>query len=126
MVNLKKIVIRTLITSPLYFLLHTTIYAQDGVYDGVAGLDWIVVLVLNVLSIALRLVGVAALVMLAVGSIKMSTSGGDPEAFESGKKTFTMAIGGLVIAALAWFIFDVIYQITGVEGILNFSIPNLN
>ena len=105
------------------------VYAQ-GIYvgdqtDGVAGLDWILVLIQNVLAVALRLVGVAAFIMFIVGSYKMLASGGNPDSLESGKKTFGMAIGGLVVAALAYFLFKIISDITGVEGILNISIPEL-
>jgi glucose uptake protein GlcU len=113
----------------LSIVLPTQAYAQEessGVYDGVAGIDWILVLLQNVLSVALRFIGITALVMLVVGSIKMSTSGGDPKAAQSAKSTIGMAIGGLVVATLAWLILEFISEVTGVSGITKISIPTLD
>ena len=96
----------------------------EAVIDGVATLGWIEVLAENILSIALQLIGITAFVMLLVGGIKILTSGGNPESMESGKKTLTMAIAGLVIAVFSWFILNIIGQITGVK-LTNFVIPTL-
>lgn len=112
-----------------YFLIGLLVPSQvhaQGVYEeNVAGIDWILVLIQNVLAVALRLVGVTAFIMLIVGSYKILTSSGNPDNLDSGKKTFSMAIGGLIIATLAWLAFDAIATITGVESIKFISIPTL-
>lgn len=83
--------------------------------DAVATLQGITCLFQNVLSVMLRLLGLALLIMLIVGGFKMLTSGGDPKGMEAGKQTLTLAIGGLVVALIVWFALVLIEQITGVQ-----------
>lgn len=90
-------------------------WSGDCVVDGVATLQGISCLFQNVLTIFLRLLGLALFIMVIIGGFKMLTSGGDPKGMESGKQTLTMAIGGLVAALLIWFLLVLIEQITGVQ-----------
>lgn len=115
-----------------YYLLQTTsitlaqadeLYEHEGEKD-IATLGWIVTLAKNILSVALRLIGIVAFVMLLIGGIKILTSGGNPEAMEAGKKTLTMAITGLFIAVFSWFILSILGVITGVT-LTEFAIPTL-
>lgn len=76
----------------------------------------------NILSIALTLAGIVLFIMLLVGGFRYLTSGGDPKAKEAAQGTLTQAIAGLVILLLAFVILRFIAFITGVEGILNFTI----
>lgn len=69
----------------------------------------------NILSIALRLIGVAVFVMFIVGGFKWVTSGGDPKKLQAAQATLTYAIMGLVLALLAWFILVFIEKFTGVN-----------
>ena len=66
---------------------------------------------------ALIFSGVTAVFFIALAGIKLLTSGGDKTKVEEGKKTLTVAIVGLIIILLSFFILDVISQITGVECI---------
>lgn len=117
-ITILSILFPTLVSPPLAS-------AQQGVYDDVVGLDWILTLLQNVLGVALRLIGIGSLVMLVVGSFRYLTSGGDPKGTDAAKQTISLAIGGLVVAALAWFIFQIIAKVTGVEQILDVDIPTL-
>lgn len=125
-----KKTISSILFSAYYLLQTNTVFAQtDGIYEyegkkDIVTLGWIVTLAKNILSVALRLIGIVAFVMLLIGGIKILTSGGNPEAMEAGKKTLTMAIAGLFIAVFSWFILNILGVITGVN-LLEFAIPTL-
>jgi len=59
----------------------------------------------NVLNVAINVIsivlGAVAVIMIIVGGIKYTTSGGDQNNLESAKNTIIYALVGLVIAALA-------------------------
>ena len=76
----------------------------------------------NILGVAARLAGIAALVMVLVGGFKYLTSGGDPKATEQAKHTLTWAALGLAALVGSWFILKLIATLTGVEGIKAFDI----
>ncbi|MFH1602184.1 MAG: hypothetical protein ABIB61_04490 [Candidatus Shapirobacteria bacterium] len=76
----------------------------------------------NILGVALRLLGLAVGVMIIVGGFQLLTSGGSQEGAQKARGTFTMAIFGLVLAILAWFILVFIKNFTGVE-VTEFAIP---
>jgi len=104
---------------------------NTGIYtdikgDEIASISWIQTLFGSILTIALRLVGIAAFAMLLVGGFKILTSGGNPDNMEAGKQTLTYAIIGLAVAALGYFIIQFISTFTGVTGIETFSIPTPN
>ena len=69
----------------------------------------------NIISIAIRLAGILAFIMLLIGGFKYLTSGGDPKAAESARKTITYAILGLVLIIAAWFILKFLSEFTGVD-----------
>jgi hypothetical protein len=85
------------------------------VVGDVATLQGFGCLFVNILSIALQAIGLVMFIMLIIGGFKFLTAGGDPKAVESAKGTLTMAITGLVLAILAWFILSFIGQFTGVN-----------
>ena len=76
----------------------------------------------NILSVALRLIGLAMFLMLLFGGFKYLTSGGDPKAVEAAKATLTTAVTGLVLAVLAWFILSFISKFTGIGNLLFFQL----
>ncbi len=80
----------------------------------------------NVVSTLLGLAGIILFIMLVVGGFKYITSGGDPKAVESAKKTLTSAIAGLVLTASAYLILRLIANFTGTTSILDFNVylPN--
>jgi hypothetical protein len=69
----------------------------------------------NVVSYALGFAGIVLFVLLIVGGFKFITSGGDPKAVESARKTITSAITGLVIILVSYLILVLISNITGVD-----------
>lgn len=60
--------------------------------------------VTSVINIILYIVGILAVVMVIIGGVKYTTSGGDQNAVTSAKNTILYGIIGLVIAILAYAI----------------------
>lgn len=58
----------------------------------------------NVINVILYIVGILAVVMIIIGGVKYTTSGGDQAAVTSAKNTILYGIIGLVIAILAYAI----------------------
>jgi len=69
----------------------------------------------NVISATLGLGAITVFIMLVVAGFKFLTSGGDPKATDSAKKTITFAIAGVVILALSYLLLVFIKNFTGVE-----------
>ncbi len=80
-------------------------------------------LVGNVLQIGVAGVGLAGFVMMIIGAFKYLLSGGNAKGIDEGQKTMTYAVGGLILALSAYFILNIIADFTGVQSILNFTIP---
>ena|SRR3989338_1095836 len=78
----------------------------------------------NILTVAVSLAALALFVMLLVGGFRYLTSAGDPKAAGQARQTMTYAIIGIALMALAFLIFFIIEQFTGV-AILNFEIPDI-
>ena len=77
----------------------------------------------NVVTSLLALGGIVLFIMLLTSGMKYLTSGGDPKAAEGAQKTFTYAIGGLVLLAGSYIILRIIGAITGTDSIItNFTI----
>lgn len=72
-------------------------------------------------SVILAVAGMAFFIVLLIGGFKYLTSGGDPKALDSAKKTLTYAIGGMVILALAFLFLRFIEVFTGAT-VTNFVI----
>lgn len=99
------------------------VFAQQGIdnVDGVATIKGFEGLFYNLLSSVVAIAGVVLFVMLLVGGFKYTTSGDNPKAAESAKKTLTYAIGGLVVIALGYLILLFVANFTGAD-ILDFSV----
>ncbi|KKS96227.1 MAG: hypothetical protein UV71_C0001G0101 [Microgenomates group bacterium GW2011_GWC1_43_13] len=69
----------------------------------------------NIVSYALGFAGIVLFILLLVGGFKFITSGGDPKAVESAKKTLTSAIAGLFIILVSYLIMILISNILGVD-----------
>lgn len=109
------------------WLLSLGIYLAFGASSVLAQADVatfadIEMMVGNILSVALRLLGLAVGVMVIVGGFQLLTSGGSQEGAQKARGTFTMAIFGLVLAILAWFILVFIENFTGIK-VTEFAIP---
>lgn len=101
---------------------------QEGVcvQNGVATIQGIQCLVGNVLSVAVSGIGLAGFVMLIVGAFRYLLSGGNSKGTEEGRQTITFAVAGIVLALSAYIILKLVADFTGVQSILNFTIPGSN
>src|SRR5512145_2306682 len=99
---------RILILSSIFYLLSSLVphpvhaawsgdcvaVDNEGVPD-VATIKGVECLFEGVLSVALRLIGLATFVMILVGGFTILTAGSDPKAAAAGQQTITMGIIGL-------------------------------
>lgn len=76
----------------------------------------------NVFLVFFALIGLAAFIMIIVGAITILLSGGNSKGMETGKKTITFAIIGLVLALSGFIIINLLSAFTGVN-LLQFEIP---
>ena len=89
--------------------------------NGVATIAGFEGLFARILRYAYAFAAIALFIMLLVGGFKYITSGGDPKAAESAKKTITAAIAGLVLVGTSILILRLISQFTGAD-VLNFRV----
>ena len=81
----------------------------------------------SILSVAARLAGLAAVIMIVASGFKYLTSGGDPKQTEQAKHTFTWAVIGLAALVGSWFILRLITAFTGVEvSVFDICLPGTN
>ena len=66
--------------------------------------------VTNIINAVLYVVGILAVVMVIIGGVKYTTSGGDQQAVTSAKNTILYGIVGLVIAILAYAIVNFVIE----------------
>ncbi len=76
----------------------------------------------NIVSSVMTLAGIALFVMLVIGAFRYLTSGGEPKAVESARKTMTYAIVGIVIIVSSYLVLRLLTNFTGVD-LLKFEIP---
>lgn len=74
----------------------------------------------EVISFAINVSGLVAVVVIIYGAYLMITSAGDPEMFETGYKAIQAAIIGLVVVFLSYLIISFLIQngIVGIAGLL--------
>src|SRR3989338_2087783 len=96
---------------------------DDCLIDGVPQLKCLEIVFANTLQVITGLAGLALFIMLIIGGIKYLTSGGDPKASESAKNTMTYALLGIILMGLAYLIFNILQNFTGVN-FLKFDIPD--
>jgi hypothetical protein len=90
--------------------------------DEVVKIQALECIIIQILNLAVRLAGIAVFVMLIIGGFRYLTSGGDPKAAESARKTITYAIFGLALILVSWFILRFIEEFTGVK-VTEFTFP---
>jgi hypothetical protein len=61
-------------------------------------------LIKNIINLLLTIVGIVAVIMIIVGGIRYSTSGGSSSEIDTAKNTIIYAVVGLVIAIMAFSI----------------------
>lgn len=88
----------------------------------VAQLKCLEIVFANVLTAITSLAGIALFVMFIIGGFKYLTSGGDPKASEGAKNTMTYAFMGMALMGLAYLIFTILENFTGVKFLI-FKIP---
>lgn len=72
-------------------------------------------LVSTITANAFYLAGIVAFIFIIVGGFAIITGSGDPKKMESGQKTLTMAITGLLIIVFSYWIVKLIGLILGVD-----------
>lgn len=91
--------------------------------NGVATIQGLQCVLQNVFSVAITFIGLAAFVMLIVGSFGYLLSGGNSKGTEQARNTITFAVVGIVVALSAFIILNFVSIFTGVEEVTNFTIP---
>jgi hypothetical protein len=106
------------------YIAQTRQFSQGvEVINGVATIRGFEAIFENTLRVVIGISGVVLFVMLIIGGFKYLTSGGDPKAAESARKTITYSILGLVLIALSYLILVFIETITGIN-LTTFSVTN--
>lgn len=77
-----------------------------------SSLDDIIEEGLDVVDILVGLASVVAVMMIIVAGYKLITAAGDPEKIESGQKTLTASVVGLVIVWAVGLIIKLVLQVT--------------
>lgn len=90
--------------------------------DDVATIQGLGCLIGNVLSVALTIIGMLALLMFIAASFRYMTSGGNSKSTEQAKSTITYAIAGIIVALSAFILLNLITNFTGVN-VSQFIIP---
>jgi len=80
------------------------------IYDNASGN-----LISNAINIILIVTVIIALAFLIFGGIKWITSGGDKAGVEAARNMIVAALVGLVIAFLAYFILQIVFNLFGIE-----------
>jgi hypothetical protein len=75
---------------------------NSQVCDG--GGDQVWTVLKGIINLLITIAGIVSVIMIIVGGIKYSTSGGDAKAISSGKDTLVYAVVGLVISVMAFAI----------------------
>jgi len=95
----------------------------SGASDDVATIQGLECLIANLFTVIITLIGLAAFVMLIVGSVRWLMSGGNSSALDKARNTMTYAIIGIVVALSAFIALNLIAGFTGVDTVLEFRIP---
>lgn len=69
----------------------------------------------NLLITAIPLIGLISFIMIIVGGFTILSSAGNPENVKKGQMTITFAVGGVILAILAWIILQTLETLTGVN-----------
>lgn len=70
--------------------------------------------VTNIINVILYVVGILAVVMIVIGGVQYTTSGGDQAAVTKAKNTILYGIVGLVVAILAYAIVNFVLKQLGI------------
>ena len=84
----------------------------------VATIQGVQCLVANILNVVLTIFSFVGFVMFVYGALIWLFSGSQTSNIEKARNTFTYAIFGLILALSSWVILQLIYQFTGLSGLL--------
>lgn len=90
--------------------------------DGVATIQGLECVFINVVRVLVPLIGLAFFVMLIAGAFQLITAGGEAKALQKARASLTFAFFGLIAFFGIWFILQLIKTITGVD-VTQFVIP---
>lgn len=96
------------------------VWINDCVNNEVATIRGLECVIKNLLEPLPSLIALAALIMLIIAGIRLTLSGSDPKANAGAWQTFTWAIVGIVLLAVAWIIIVAIENFTGAK-VTNFG-----
>lgn len=131
--KLKKILLTSAASFFAFLASALPAYAQTSSWSGVcvsqtdpdvATIQGLQCLMANVLSVFLTVLGITGFIMLIVGSMRWLLSGGNSQNVDKAGKTMTFAVVGIVVSLSSFIILRLIAEFTGVQTILNFSIPS--
>ena len=98
--------------------------SEHCVINDVATIQGVGCLLANVLSVVLRLLGLAGFVMIIYAAFNLLMSAGNSQKVEELKKTITFAVIGIIVALSAFIIVNLIANFTGVSLVKEFTIPS--
>lgn len=87
----------------------------DCVSDGVATIKGLECIFQNLISPVPALLALVAVGMIIFAGARLITAGADPKAVKSAWDTFTWAVIGLILLAVAWLILILIKKFTGAD-----------
>jgi|SRR3989344_2040291 len=93
--------------------------------DGLSGAQLLGVIIKNFILLTYTIAAVGVLIMFLWGALEWIFSGGDKEKLAAARKRIVSALIGLVILALTFVILGVVSQLTGIDILLDLTIPNL-
>ena len=125
--------IEKIFTATVAYLYSTSItFAQTTTWSGVcvggekndvATIQGLECLIANVFTVIITFIGLAAFVMLIVGSVRWLMSGGNTSNIDKARSTMTYAVIGIVVALSAFIVINLLAGFTGINVIKTFKIP---
>jgi hypothetical protein len=94
--------------------------------EGVVTIQSLEVLFSNIVRVIMSLSVVALFLMFVTSGFSFLFSGGDPKKLEQARGTFTNALIGMILIVSAYLILRIISVFTGVDDVMQFTIPCIN
>lgn len=75
--------------------------AGQGTTDPIVGSNGVITFAANIIAV---IAGIGAVIMVVIGGIKITTSGGNPQKAAAGRSNVISGLIGVAVVALAWLI----------------------
>lgn len=109
-----KYLFKKIVFTCLVFVLPLVVFGAPVTVTNPLGVTSVQGLITNMINAVLSIVGAVALAMLIYGGVLIMISGGEQERYDSGKKTITYAVVGLIVVILSYSIMKfIVSAITG-------------